>query len=187
MRNALRATLLAVVWTPCVAAATQGTDVPTAAAVAPNRLSLDQAIERALSRSPLVRLAARARATAATARIAAGPLLPANPAATVTMGHRRDNSGSVPPANGFEWTVRLEQAIDVAGQRGTRLAEAERFVDIAGAREALARAETIARVRAAYITLALSRAHAESALGREKLGQRVLESARARVRAGAAS
>jgi cobalt-zinc-cadmium efflux system outer membrane protein len=183
MRHVLRATLFVVAWTPCVAAATVDKVVPEA----PRTLSLEQAIDRALTRSPLVRLAAKARATAATARIAASPLLPANPAATVTVGHRRDNSGSMPLANGVEWTARLEQAIDVAGQRGTRLAEAERYVDIAAAREALARAETIARVRSAYITLSLSRAHAESALGREKLGQRVLESARARVRAGAAS
>jgi cobalt-zinc-cadmium efflux system outer membrane protein len=186
MRIVLRATLLLVAWTPCVAAATQAT-APPAADKAPGTLSLDEAIDRALLRSPIVRMAAKARATAATARIGAGQLLPANPAATVTLGHRRDNSGSTPPARGFEWTVRLEQAVDLAGQRGTRLAEAERFVDVAGAREALARAETIARVRAAYITLALSQAHAESALAREKLGQRVLESARARVRAGAAS
>src|SRR5690348_17031679 len=112
MSHALRAALCLVALVPASAAAATTT-------AAPERLSLDAAIERALARSPLVRLARRQRDTAASLRVGAATLLPANPAVSVGAGVRNDRSRSVPPANGAEWQLRVEQSVEVAGQRGT--------------------------------------------------------------------
>jgi cobalt-zinc-cadmium efflux system outer membrane protein len=51
----------------------------------------------------------------------------------------------------------------------------------------LASVETRARARVAYLSALIAKAQAESARRREELGQRLYESARARVQAGAAS
>jgi len=150
-------------------------------------LSLDEAMARAAQRSPLVRLAQKERDVVRSLRVGAGVLLPANPIVTFSAGGRRDRSASVPPANGFEWLARAEQMVEIGGQRGTRLKEAARALDVASARLELAEIETRARVRAAYVGMQLAEAQARAAGEREALGARVLESARARVKAGAAS
>src|SRR4051794_13152316 len=150
-------------------------------------LSLDEAVARATAASPLVRLAKKEHDVVASSSVGAGIILPANPLVTFGAGGRRDRSSSTPPANGFEWFARAEQMVEVGGQRGTRLAEAARALDVASARLKLAEIETRTRVRAAYVAMQLAEAQARSAAEREALGARVLESARARVRAGAAS
>jgi cobalt-zinc-cadmium efflux system outer membrane protein len=162
---------------PCSAAA----DLPTAI-----QFSIDEAVSRAQKRSPLVRLAKKERDVVASGRVGAGVLLPANPVVGVTVGHRRDDSGSRPAAAGVEWGARLEQAFEVGGQRGLRLQEADRRVDVAAARLALAQSETRARVRAGYIALLVAEAQSASAAERAELGTRVLAAARARVHSGAA-
>ena len=151
------------------------------------RLTLDDAVTRANAQSPLVRLARKERDVVASLRVGAGVLLPSNPIVTFSAGDRQDRSASTPPARGFEWYARAEQMVEVGGQRGTRLAEAARALDVAGARVQLAEIETRARVRAAYVGMQLAEAQARAAGEREQLGARVVESARARVRAGAAS
>lgn len=151
------------------------------------RLTLDDAVTRANAQSPLVRLARKERDVAKSLRVGAGVLLPSNPIVTFSAGDRQDRSASAPPARGFEWYARAEQMVEVGGQRGTRLAEAARALDVAGARVQLAEIETRARVRAAYVGMQLAEAQARAAGEREQLGTRVVESARARVRAGAAS
>lgn len=150
-------------------------------------LSLDEAMARAAAHSPLVRLAQKERDVVASLRVGAGVLLPANPLVTVGVGGRQDRSASMPAARGVEGFARLEQLIEVGGQRGTRLAEAARLLDVARARLRLAEIETRARVRASYVGLQLAEAQARSAGELETLGARLLESARARVRAGAGS
>ncbi|MGZ3443615.1 MAG: TolC family protein, partial [Polyangia bacterium] len=147
----------------------------------------DEAVARAPAKSPLVRLVRKERDVVASRRVGAGVLLPANPLVTVTAGDRRDRSASTPPASGPEWGARVEQMFELGGQRGTRLREVARQVDVVDARVELAEIETRARVRAAYVGLQLAQAQARSAEERETLAARVLESARARVRAGAAS
>ena len=150
-------------------------------------LSLDEAVARAIEKSPLVRLARQEREVVGSRRVGAGVLLPVNPQVTVAAGGRRDHSLSMPPANGVEWGARLEQMIEVGGQRATRLTEAARQLDVAAARVQLAEIETRARVRTAYVGLQIAEAHQRSAEEREALAARVLDSARARVRAGAGS
>jgi len=162
---------------------------PVVAAELPARvqLSLDEALLRAETASPLVRRAHRARESVAALRVGAGVLFPSNPAAFVTVGRRSDASQSMPPSDGVEWGLHLEQTVELAGQRGTRLAEVDRAIQAAVARERLARVETRARVRAAYVGALIAEAQVESARRREALAERVLASARARVQAGAAS
>jgi outer membrane protein, heavy metal efflux system len=77
--------------------------------------------------------------------------------------------------------------VEIAGQRGTRIKEANRAIDVAISRERFALVETRARLRGAYIAMRLSENHLGFARKREELGRRVYESARARVTAGAAS
>ncbi|MDB4964693.1 MAG: hypothetical protein JWN44_382 [Myxococcales bacterium] len=151
------------------------------------RLTQDEAVARAVHASPLVVRADRERDLAAAGRIGAGVLLPANPVISAAGGHRSDRSVSTPLAVGPEWSARLEQTFEVAGQRGARLAEADRAIAVAVARQGLARVDTRAATRASYVALQVTRAQADAAGRRVKLGDQLLTAARARVKAGAAS
>ena len=159
----------------------------TARAHSTIRMSEREAVARALAAAPLVIRSDRERDVVATERIGARALLPANPVATATVGHRSDDSGSRPPAIGMEWGVRLEQMIEVAGQRGARMREADRALAVAGEAGRLARLDTRAEARAAYVSLQVARAQVEAAARRLALGDQLLSAAQARVRAGAAS
>jgi outer membrane protein, heavy metal efflux system len=185
MRTASHAAILAACLNCTIAGA--ATSVAATSERVRQPLSLDEAVARATEGSTLVRMARTERDVVASRRVGAGVLFPANPLATFAAGSRRDRSTSTPPASGFEWGARLEQMIEIGGQRGTRLTEAARQLDVARARVHLAEIETRARVRAAYVGLQLAEAQARSAEERESLAARVLDSARARVRAGAAS
>lgn len=151
------------------------------------RLSEGEAVARALAHAPAAIRADRERDVAAAARVGAAIALPDNPVVTGTGGHRRDVSGSIPPAAGPEWSVQLAQTIEVGGQRGARLREVERGVAVARAKQALAQAETRAQTRIAYVTLLVARAQAEAAAQRLALGDQLLHAAEARVRSGASS
>src|SRR5262249_9228704 len=105
----------------------------------------------------------------------------------VAANWRGDASGSTPPAAGAEWSARVEQTVEIAGQRGARMDEAERAVEVAVLRERFARLETRARAKALYVAALIAGANEASARRHEELGRRLYESARARVEAGAAS
>ena len=149
------------------------------------RLSEGDAVTRALAASPMVIRSDRARDVTAAQRVGARVLLPANPVASASGGHRSDRSGSVPPAVGPEWSARLEQTIEIAGQRGARMREADRAVGAAAAEQRLARVETRAQARTAYVMLQVARAQLDAAARRVELGDQLLRAAEARVRAGA--
>ena len=148
-------------------------------------LSLPDALRFAVERSPIVRRARKEHDVVAAARVGAAALLPANPIIGVALGTRRDTSGSVPPSRGFEGTGRLEQQIEIGGQRGARIAEADRAKDVARIRVDIALIEARARVRAAYVGVLLAERHLAHAREQEALGGQVLASAQARVTAGA--
>jgi len=148
-------------------------------------LSLPDALRLAERQSALVRRAVRERAVSEAGRVGAAALLPANPVATITLGARRDASGSVPASSGFEITGRLEQMIEIGGQRGLRMLEAARALDVATVRVEVARAETRARVRAAYVHVLLATRHLTYARVQESLAEQVFASARIRVDLGA--
>ena len=165
----------------CIASRAQAREGETIA------LTLQAAVARAEEHSPLVQRARSERRVAESYRVGAGAVMPTNPLLSFGAGHRWDNSGSVPAAEGFEWGLHLEQAIEVGGQRGTRLTEVDRAVAVAVAHERLSRMDVRALVRGTYVSALLFYAQVEAAKKREELAARVLESALARVGAGAAS
>ena len=151
------------------------------------RLSESEVVARALEQSPMVVRAAAERDVVASARVQAGIALPANPVVEGAGGHRSDSSRSVPLAAGPEWTVRLSQTVEIAGQRGARLREVDRSIAVAEAQQRLAQVETRANARDAYVTLQVARAQLDAAAKRVQLGDQLLQAAQARVKAGAAS
>lgn len=159
----------------------------TAASAQPLSFSLDEALARAADTSPAVQRARlEVRAVQAEA-VGAGILLPANPVVTGTAGSRSDSSGAVPPASGPEFGVRVEQQVEIGGQRGTRLAEVEKAVAAARARERVAVAETRARIRSAYVATQLAREAVRFSEQRLELAQRVRTSVQQRAGLGASA
>ncbi len=81
--------------------------------------------------------------------------------------------------------MRVEQQVEIAGQRGTRLTEVEKAVDTARARERLALAESRARVRSTYVGALLAREQVRYAQERLELAERVRTSVQQRAGLGA--
>lgn len=161
---------------------------PATAVAAPDAgvLTLDQALARAEEASGLVRRARAEREVVAARDVGASLLLPANPVVAGSAGPRReDDPGG--RLTGTSYALRLEQMVEVAGQRGTRRAEVARAVDTARWRESVARAEVRARVRAAYVGAQLAEAQAQAARRRVQLVQQLVDSMQTRVETGAAS
>lgn len=159
----------------------------TAASAQPLSFSLDEALIRAAEASPAVQRARLERRSVEAEAVGAGVLFPANPVVSVAAGSRSDDSGATPPAAGGEVLVRVEQQIEIAGQRGTRLTEVERSVDAARARERVALAESRARVRSTYVGTLLAREQVRFAEQRLELAERVRTSVQQRAGLGAAA
>ncbi len=167
-------------WAECIpAAAAQGA---AAGPETPRALSLAEALSRAEAASPLVRRARAERQAVAAREIGASLLLPTNPVVSAAAGPRHE-----PGRQGIEYLLHAEQTIEVAGQRGTRRAVVSRALRTAELREQVARAETRARVRAAYVGAQLARARMEAAAERETLVTTLLNAVQARVTGGASS
>ena len=149
-------------------------------------LSLDEALARAEADNGLLRRARAERATVAARRVGAQLLLPANPVAAFSAGPRHEDAGGM-RSEGVSYAGHLEQAIEIAGQRGTRREEVARQVDVAVAREAVVRAEVRARVRAAYVGAQIAELQIRAAEKRVALVQQLVAGVRARVEGGAAS
>ena len=159
----------------------------TAASAQPLSFSLDAALARAADTSPAVQRARLERRGVEADAVGAGILFPANPVVSVAAGSRSDISGSVPPAAGAEFGVRVEQQVEIGGQRGTRLTEVARAVDAARARERVALAETRARVRSTYVGALLAREQVRFSEQRLELAERVRTSVQQRAGLGAAA
>ncbi|HUM13273.1 MAG TPA: TolC family protein [Myxococcaceae bacterium] len=159
----------------------------TAASAQPRSFSLDEALARAADRSPAVQRARLERRSVEAEAVGAGLFFPANPVVSVAGGSRSDLSGSVPPAAGAEFGVRVEQQVEIGGQRGARLTEVERAVDAARARERVALSETRARVRSAYVGTLLAREQVRFSEQRLELAERVRTSVQQRAGLGAAA
>ena len=83
-------------------------------------LSLDDALHRAEQYVPLLVRAHNEELAVRAKREGAAVLLSQNPYATFMGGYRRETT-STPTATGFQYQFHLEQALEVAGQRRTRL------------------------------------------------------------------
>ncbi len=152
------------------------------AAGSPRVVTLAEALARAEATSPLVRRARAEREIVAARDVGASLRLPANPLVAAAGGPYRE-----PGVSSVELRLHAEQAIEIGGQRGARRAVVGRALEAATWREQVARVETRARVRAAYVGAQLARAHQETAAAREGLTAAVLDAVRARVATGATS
>ena len=150
-------------------------------------ITLEAALERGEQHSPLVRRARRRCQAVAAQQVGAGQWLRNNPQLALSAGGRRDTSGSRPAAQGPEFLLRLEQPLEVAGQRGTRMAEAEAALQVARARLLQARIETRARLRAAYLHLLIRQATAQLAERQQEAAAGLHRGAQSRVELGSAS
>jgi cobalt-zinc-cadmium efflux system outer membrane protein len=162
-----------------------------AAQVAPTgngELTLEAALARAEDVSPLVRRARAERQAVAARDVGASLLFPSNPVVVGAVGPRREGApSSVIQEKGLQYFAHVEQTVEIAGQRGTRRAVVSQAVHTAELRERVARAETRARVRGAYVGVQLALARVESAQQREALVGKLLDAVRARVAGGASS
>ena len=140
------------------------------------------ALSRAEAASPLVRRARVEREEVAAREVGASILFPSNPVIGGAVGPRREID-----RQGLEILLHAEQTIGIAGQRGARREVVSRSLRSALLREQVARAETRARVRSAYVGAQLARARVDAARQREALVTRLLEAVQARVSGGASS
>lgn len=150
-------------------------------------LDLATAQRIAEERSPLVRRAAAERRTVEARDVGARQVLPSNPFVSASAGPRRESTAGTPTLEGTQIGLRVEQFVEVAGQRGTRREVVRREVALATTREAIARLETRARVQAAFVVAVLSGKLVEAAARRAELGTRLAESVATRLEKGAAS
>jgi cobalt-zinc-cadmium efflux system outer membrane protein len=148
----------------------------------PTVLTLAEALSRAETASPLVRRARVDREAIAAREVGASLLLPTNPVVSAAAGPRHDNG-----QRGIETLLHAEQTVEIGGQRAARRALVSRAVETAGLREQVARIETRARVRAAYVATQLAGAEVEAAAERERLMNAIYDAVKSRVASGASS
>ncbi len=173
-----------------LAACLSVTPLASASAAAPSQqadppaavLTLADALSRAEAASPLVRRARVEREEVAAREVGASILFPTNPVIGGAVGPRREVD-----RQGLEVLLHAEQTIEIAGQRGARREVVSRSLRTAMVREQVARAETRARVRSAYVGAQLARAQVNAARQREALVTQLLEAVQARVSGGASS
>jgi cobalt-zinc-cadmium efflux system outer membrane protein len=151
----------------------------------PGRLTLEEALRHAEEVSPLVRRARVERDTVAAREVGASVLMPSNPVIAGGAGPRRDVTSD--PDRGLQYFVHAEQTVEVGGQRSARRTLVSRELHTAELRVQVARAETRARVRAAYVATQLALARVDAAAQREALVAKLLEAVKARVAGGASS
>lgn len=112
-------------------------------------LDAEKVLRCALARSPELRLARQELAVLAGKRVSAATLLPAHPAVTASVAERRLFGGGT-QAPVLNWYVTLSQEIEIAGQRGARLKEAEAGTAAQLRRVAVAEQEVAASALSAY-------------------------------------
>ncbi|HRI53059.1 MAG TPA: TolC family protein [Pseudomonadota bacterium] len=153
--------------------------------LAPLQLSLEEAVRRAEEYVPaLVRAKNDALITAAK-RAGAAVLLSQNPYATFLGGYRQETTSS-PTATGFQYQFHIEQPIEFAGQRSTRIQAVNTQLAVASANTSYARALTRAMLQVAYIQAVLAEQRVAVDRSREEIGMRLLDSAKVRFNLGAA-
>lgn len=149
-------------------------------------ISLDEALRLGELHSPLVRRARAETRFVAARDVGASLILPSNPLVAAIVGPRRENrvAGS---EQGLQYIARLEQTVEVAGQRGARREVVRRAVDAAAAREMVARSESRARIRSIYMRGLITAAQARAARGRETIVNQLYEAVKVKVEKGASS
>jgi cobalt-zinc-cadmium efflux system outer membrane protein len=153
----------------------------------PLALSIDEAAKRAAEASAIVRRARAQRTATEARRVEAGMMLPSNPVIAGSVGPTRLSVPGAPTRSELGMAGHVEQTVEIAGQRGTRLAEVDRAVEGARLREGVADVEARARGRATYVAALLAAAQLEGARRLEELATQLETSVKTRVSTGAAS
>jgi cobalt-zinc-cadmium efflux system outer membrane protein len=154
-------------------------------AAGPAVLTLEDALARAETTSPLLRRARAERKALAAREVGASHILPSNPVVAGGAGPRRE--GPTPELRGLQYFLHAEQMVEIGGQRGARREVVSKALRTAELREKTARAETRARIRAVYVGAQLAQAQIEAARQREELVTKLLDAVKARVAGGASS
>jgi cobalt-zinc-cadmium efflux system outer membrane protein len=153
--------------------------------LAPLQLSLDEAVRRAEEYVPaLVRAKNDALLTAAK-QAGAAVLLSQNPYASFLGGYRQETTSS-PTATGFQYQFHIEQPLELAGQRSTRIQSVQSQLAVASANTTYARVLTRALLQVAYVQTVLAEQRVAVDRSREEIGRRLLDSAKVRLQLGAA-
>jgi cobalt-zinc-cadmium efflux system outer membrane protein len=150
-------------------------------------LTMEAALARAEEMSPLVRRARAERQAVAARDVGASQLFPSNPVIAGGAGPRRESTPGLQDLKGTQFFGHLEQTIEIGAQRSARRKVVSQALHTAELREQVARAETRARVRAAYVGVQLALARVQAAAQREALVTKLLDAVRARVAGGASS
>ncbi len=145
-------------------------------------LTREGVARRAVEVSAEVRAARAELEAARSVRQAAGRWLRENPQLELEAGRRRTAEGAV-----AEVGASLSQPVELGGQRGARIEQAETEVRAAQARLEAARTEAAADAQAALVELLAARAEVEVAQEAVELSSRLLEAARARFESGDAT
>lgn len=149
----------------------------------PLPLDLPEAVRLGLEANPSYRLARTEVEKARGARRAAEPWLPANPVLNADVGPRQANGLGTNPS----YQTRLEQRLNLPGQRPARLRAADESISLEERRLDAVAAEVRARVRIAYVTALVARQRVEFSQQQVDFVNRAYEAAKARVESGASS
>jgi len=145
-------------------------------------LSLDAATALALRQNSTYRAADTEVARSRGARRTAEAPFPANPAIEVEAGPLREDD-----ATHLGYAAKVEQRLDLPGQRQARLRAADERIGLAEARRQAVAAEVRARVRIAYVAALVAQRQREFADHQVAYLERTYEAARVRVESGATS
>jgi outer membrane protein, heavy metal efflux system len=144
-------------------------------------VSLEELLAFADRNAPELAVAASTRARADAARVDASPLLPDEPFVSVATGPRRARGGGTA---GWDIEVGLQQRVEIAGQRGTRRAAAERLAERVEAEIAASRWQVHQRVHLAFHSALVARERVAAATQLHAFNSRLLEVANKRLAAG---
>ena len=153
------------------------------AAQAPVALSLSAALERVERRAPELVLADSAVREVEARREGAGIILPSNPRLSVEARPLFDGSG----VEDLGYSATLDLLFDLGGAPGARIEEVRRDVELARAQRSIDALYARLRVLSSYVDAQLAELRISEARSGIELAQRVLDAARRRIEAGAAS
>lgn len=157
--------------------------VSSAAGEVPLSLSVDEAKALALRVNPVYRQAQAEVQRAEGERRSVEPWFPENPVVDAAVGPRE--AIGLPLSTSYQ--VRLEQRVDLPGQRRTRLEAADEAILLAELERDAVAAQVRAALLRAYIATLAARRKTEVAAQEVGFLAKAVDAARARVEAGAAS
>lgn len=144
-------------------------------------IALDALLSHAEAHAPALAVAAAEAGAAEAAMVEAAPWLPADPSVEIGAGARRAEGRT-----GLDLEVRVEQAVDVSGERGLRVEAAEGRRRAAQVRLAAARWRLAADVRGLVVELLIVGEEAERAGRQVAFAESLRTIAARRAEAGAA-